>query len=336
MRLLLDARCTRRMSRGMCAYVAQLGARLPRVAPDIALQTYTRGDNFSLTEQIELPRAAAAHDLVHYPTIFAPLFRRRPYVLTIHDLIHLRYPQLFRLRTAVFYRAVVRRLARGATRILVGDERTADDCTAFLGVEARRVRVVPLGYDPELLEIAPAAAARPYVLYVGNHRAHKNLPLLIEAWTGLPDGVELDLFLTGNADLAVPQSSARRVVFLGDLTAEDVASRIAGAAALVHPALAEGFGLPILEALVRRTPVVASETSTPRALAPFVATFPAGDVAALRSLLEEVARSPQRLERLAAEGEPIARAYTWDRFAASTASVYREAWEDCRCLDGRR
>ena len=326
MNVLLDARETRRMSAGMRAYVRELAERLPRVAPEITLTQVVRGENFSFAEQIEIPLAARGADLVHFPTIFAPLILPRTYVLTIHDLIHLRHPELFSPATAAYYDLCVRRLARGAARILVGDARTIDDCVRFFGVHRDRVAVVPLGYDPELLQVPAWSGRAPYLIYVGNHRRHKNLATLIAAWDSLPADIEVDLALTGEDDLApLRPQGGRKLVFLGNLSPAQTAGAMRGAVALVQPSLVEGYGLPVLEALVRQVPVIAAEDAAPGALTPFVARFAARDVGALRSLIEDVVRRPQVLRARAAEGEAIARAYTWDRFAARVASVYREA-----------
>ena len=326
MDVLLDARETRRMSAGMRAYVRELTARLPFVAPDIKLHTVAHGENFSFVEQVEIPFASRNCDLVHFPTIFAPVVLPRRYVVTVHDLIHLRYPHLFARTTAAYYSLFVRRLLTGAARVIVGDERTREDCERFFEIPGERVRVVPLGYDPSLLEVHPHHSDRPYVLYVGNHRAHKNLSTLIAAWEGLPETVTMDLALTGDDDLGFHTNHrGRKLIYLGELAPRDVAATIAGASAVIQPSLAEGFGLPVLESLVRRIPVLAAEEAYPHVFAPFVATFPPHDVAALRSLLEELAYAPQRLRTLASEGEGAARAYTWDRFAAGVAAVYRDA-----------
>jgi glycosyltransferase involved in cell wall biosynthesis len=323
--VLLDARETRRMSAGMRVYVRELAERLPFVASDIDLRTVTGGDIFSFTEQVELPFASRHADLVHFPTIFAPVMLPRKYVVTVHDLIHMRWPDLFSRTTAVYYKLFVRRLLEGAARVIVGDERTVGDCERFFGIPRDRVRVVPLGYDPALLAVPARRADRPYVLYVGNHRAHKNLPTLLAAWERLPAGVVLDLVLTGENDLkAVERRHERRLVFLGELTPAEVGSAIAGASALVQPSLAEGFGLPVLEALVRGIPVIAAEEAFPQMFAPYVMRFSARDVDTLTVLLEEAANAPQRLRAQVGEGTAVARAYTWDRFAEAIADVYRE------------
>jgi glycosyltransferase involved in cell wall biosynthesis len=325
----LDARITARMSMGTRAYVGELLARLPSVAPELTIARAGRGGNFGISEQLELPRELArlAPRLVHYPTTFAPLVRRQPYVVTIHDLIHLRYPDLFGRPTALHYALVGGPLARGAARLLMGDPRTIEDCVHFLGVPRERCRVVPLGYDPAVLDAEPARAARPYLFYAGNHRPHKDLAVLLAAWSALDAAVPLDLLVTGPDEPALRARYGRagsELRFLGMLPTPDLARTYRGALAYVHPARCEGFGIPMLEAAVAGTPVIASDGAVPAPVAPYAALFPAGDVGRLVDLLLALVADPAAARRRAAEGVRTLRAYTWDRFAASTAAVYHE------------
>jgi glycosyltransferase involved in cell wall biosynthesis len=326
----LDARFTPRMSAGVRAYVRALLDGLPRVAPDIRLHAVGRGLNFGLDEQLRLPaeidRVKPA--LTHYPTIFAPLRRRKPYVAMVHDLIHLQYPQFFGGTTALFYSFAAKPMLRGATLLLMSDERTADACVELLEVERERCRVVPLGYDPAQFTAAETRPARrPFIMYAGNHRPHKNLAVLYEAWAGLPDAVALDLVITGPADAAA-QARYRRagseLRYAGTLTDAHLVAGYRAASAYVHPALAEGFGLPMLEATVAGTPVIASTAAVPSIVAPYASTFAPHDTLALRATLTDLVANPEPYRRRAAEGREAMRAYTWDRFAAATAAVYRE------------
>jgi glycosyltransferase involved in cell wall biosynthesis len=330
----LDARITPRMSAGVRAYVRALLDGLPRVAPDIRLHAVGRGPNFGLGEQFALPAEIArlAPALTHYPTIYAPLRRRRPYVAMVHDLIHLQYPQFFGYTTALFYALVATPMLRGAACLLMSDVRTADACVALLGIERERCRIVPLGYDPGLL--APDAtpfAGRPFIIYAGNHRPHKNLAVLYEAWAGLPEAVALDLVITGPSDAAA-QARYRRpgsaLRFAGLLSDAQLAAGYRAASAYVHPALVEGFGLPMLEATVVGTPVVASTGAVPSIVAPYATTFAPHDTLALRAALTDLVANPAPYRRRAAEGSAAVRAYTWDRFAAATAAVYREVADE--------
>lgn len=329
----IDARVTRRMSEGVRAYLAELLARLPAVAPDVRVARVGRGVNFGFAEQLALPWAIARSGAraVHYPTTFAPLLRTRPYVLTVHDLIHLRYPELFSWATALHYRLVGTPLARRASRLVMGDERTLADCERYLGVSPERCRVVPLGYDSALLEPDEALRTeRPFVFYAGNHRPHKNLAALCAAWAGIAPARAIDLRITGAPE---PSLSARfsrvhgELRFTGQLSRRELRRHYRAALAYVHPALVEGFGIPMLEAAVVGTPVIASRSAVPSIVAPYAVTFDPLDVAGLCGLLDELARDRAPFATRAAEGVAALRAYTWDRFAARTAAVYREVTE---------
>lgn len=330
----LDARITRRWSVGMRSYARELLARLPRVAPEFDYTVYTDGGNFGWDEQVRLP-ARLRRDrvaLAHFMSFYAPAFAARPYVVTIHDLIHLRYPQFFKSSVGPYYRTVTRLVCARAARVITDDERTVEDLERFLGVSPRKVRVIALGADDAFTAPVRAfAAERPYLLYVGNHREHKDLPTLFEAWSRL-SGV--DLYLTGSDDLdglaSRYENGTRRAVFLGDVSNAALAGYYAGARALVHPALCEGFGLPMLEAMTAGCPVVACEDAVPRVLAPAARTFAARDAAALAGELRELLRDESARERIVAAGKDVAGRLGWDRCARETADVYREVLEDVR------
>jgi glycosyltransferase involved in cell wall biosynthesis len=330
----VDARVTRRMSLGMRAYLHELLTRLPSAAPDLCVERVGGGENFGWAEQIGLPRAIALSGarMVHYPTMFAPLRRSRPYLLTIHDLIHLRYPRLFGRATALHYRLVGVPLARGAARLVMGDDRTIRDCEAYLGIPPERCRVVPLGYDPALLDDLPPPPAleRPFLFYAGNHKPHKNLATLYAAWAAIAPGHAIDLRVTGPPDARIAQRYSRvhgQLIFTGHLAPADLRRHYRAALAYVHPALVEGFGIPMLEAAVVGTPVIASTGAIPGIVEPFAATFDAPDVRGLTGLLDDLVRDPAPFAARAAEGRLPLRAYTWDRFAAGTAAAYREVLE---------
>jgi glycosyltransferase involved in cell wall biosynthesis len=329
----VDARITRRMSFGVRAYLHELLARLPRVAPDLTVAALGSGENFGPDEQLGLPRAIlrSGAKIVHFPTTFAPLLRPRPYVLTVHDVIHLRFPAQFGRATGLHYRFVGIPLARGAVRLVMGDERTIRDCATYLGVGPERCRVVPLGYDPALLEDAPPLKVeRPFLFYAGNHKAHKNLAVLYAAWAAIAPQYDIDLLVTGDGDPELAQRFSRsrgRLIFTGHLPAAELRRHYRAASAYVHPALSEGFGIPMLEAAVVGTPVIAAASAIPSIVAPYAATFEASDVAQLTALLDGLMRDPAPFAAHAAEGVQPLRAYTWDRFAAGTAAVYREVIE---------
>ncbi len=321
-RAVVAARPTTRASAGMRAYTRAVLERIPRVAPDVDVVPV---ESPLLLHPFAL--RTARPDVVHVAYLEAAPFVPHPYVAMLHDTIHVRFPSLFSRATAAYWRAIAGPLYRGAERVLVSDERVADDATALLGVARERVRVVPLGYGDAIPSAEPLAASRPYAFYAGNHAAHKDLHTLCAAWASLPPDHALDLALTGPDEPRLRARYARAngtMTFLGDLDDGMLARRYRGALAYVQPSLAEGFGIPALEAAVAGTPVLATTTSVPSIVAPFAQTFEPGDARALASLLDVLVRDPAAARERAAEGAVMLRAYTWDRFAALTAAVYRE------------
>ncbi len=92
----------------------------------------------------------------------------------------------------------------------------------------------------------------------------------------------------------------------------------------MHPALREGFGLPLLEALRAGTPAIAAEPATPAVLKPYVHRYPAHDVAALRALLLRAVEHRAAFARDTERAREATAHLTWERTVRATAGVYRE------------
>jgi glycosyltransferase involved in cell wall biosynthesis len=141
-------------------------------------------------------------DLAHFMAHYVPAVADGRFVFTIHDLIHLRFKQYFKAYIVPYYMTVVRRACRKAVRIITSDEKTIADLVHYLSVDPAKIRVIPLAPRERFLRPAqPFASARPYLLYVGNHREHKDIPTLLAAWSSLPVAYQVDLYLTGPDDL---------------------------------------------------------------------------------------------------------------------------------------
>ncbi len=330
----LDARLTRQLSVGMKTYARELVARLPRVAPEFTFVPFARGENFGWDEQLRLPLAIARSrvELVHFLSQYVPAVVPARFVVTIHDLIHLHFPAHFKLKVRPYYETLVRWACSRAARVITDDERTVEDLVSFLGARRSKIRVVPLGVSETFFRaVAPHVAPRPYLLYVGNHRRHKDLATLFAAWSALPPGLKVDLYVTGPDDFGgeVERRSdpTRAIVALGEIRSDELASYYAGASALVYPSLREGFGLPMLEAMAAGCPVLACEDSLPRVLESAALSFKARDVDGLRTLLEQMLTDQGTRERSVNLGREAASRLSWDRCARATADIYREVLE---------
>jgi glycosyltransferase involved in cell wall biosynthesis len=318
----IDARDARAEPiRGWGKYARELIRELPDVlSPDVRLREIAGkwpGPE-AVWEQIALPLALARlrADLVHAPNCFLPLRRRCPGVVTIHDLAFERYPEDFAKRTGAKYRFFTPRAARSAQRVICVSRFTADDVVARYGVDERKIRVIP---NAPALDVgdAPPPDGGPYVLAVGDLRAKKNLGRLVEAWrrAELPHR----LVLAGLGSMDVPDG----VELTGYVDDARLDALMRGADVLVHPSLYEGFGLVVLEAMARGTAVAAARaTALPETAGDAAVLFDPLDVDDIASA---IARAVREREALAQRGLERAAQFSWQRSAAATASVYREA-----------
>lgn len=318
------------MSDGMRAYTRELVHRLPLVAPDLHMGAFDGGDNFDVREQIGIPLEISRRRprLVHFLTPYTPFWIPTRFIVTIHDLIDVHFPQFGKAKVQPYYRFFVRAVLQRAACVITDDPRTRDDLQALLGIDPARVVVVPLGLEEGFGEnVAPEETPRPYFFYVGNHRPHKDLETLFGAWHELPAGSSIDLYLTGDDEpaesLAPYRRDDARIVFLGNVSRERLARLYCGARAYVQPSLREGFGIPMLEAMWCGTPVIATSSSVPEPLREHALLFGARDVEALRGLLARALAEPDAMRGRGAAAQAAARRLTWDRTARTTADVYR-------------
>jgi len=241
--------------------------------------------NYSIAEQFKVPLALQRErvTLFHAPHYVLPPLVRCRSVVTIHDCIHLMFPQYLPSRFALAYaRTSITLAARRATRILTVSESSKRDILRFVDVPPSKIDVIYNSYDERFgVEPREEEVVRvreryqlhdPFVLYAGNVKPHKNLERLIEAFHLVRDrGLDrLKLVLIGD-DIS-RYTALRRAVhrhqlhqyvrFLGYLPGETLAVLYRLAGVFVFPSLYEGFGLPPLEAMASGTPVVTSNVSS--------------------------------------------------------------------------
>jgi glycosyltransferase involved in cell wall biosynthesis len=288
-------------------------------------------DLWARTGRPRIERLVPEADVVHATTIFTPP-SRRPLVVTVHDLAFLHEPSRFTKRGNRLFRSGLDVVRRTADLVLCSSEATRDDCLVA-GIGADRLRVVPLGVrsgtpagTAEFAAWRQAnGVANPYVLFVGTLEPRKNLARLLDAFAQLTrENNEwhgsLDLVVAGPSgwgDAVAPSAD----IAVGRVPDEVLVSLYREAAAFCYPSLSEGFGLPVLEAMVNGAPVVTSRGSSTEEVA--------GDAAVLVDPLRsaDIARGIADVlrdrERLMALGHQRAALFSWRATADRTYEAYR-------------
>lgn len=306
---------------------------------------------YSFAEQLRFPFFLNKFklDLMHFCHFNVPIFYRKKFIVTIHDLILFHYPTVRNTTLNRYYYYVklfcyqwaIRSAAKRAEKIIAVSNFTKKDIIDKLGVDSGKVEMTYEGSDfkhyatyenaEEILK--KYGIIKPYLLYVGNAYPHKNLERLVLVYKKIKkQHPELTLILVGGADFFyerlkkyAKENAARGVVFPGYVPDEDLDVFYREAKLYVFPSLYEGFGLPPLEALAKNTPVVSSSrTSMPEVLGDVAKYFDPEDLDSMeKAILAALFEGGQKLEN-----EKIIdqlKKFSWERMAVQTKLIYKQS-----------
>ena len=265
-------------------------------------------------------------DVVHATTVIPPA-TKAPLVATLHDVLFVRHPEWF---TGRGYRTFTRStsvLRERARMVMCSSLATVDDCVAN-GFEPSRLRHVPLGVAPVTvtdadIERVRAAHALPerFVLFVGTMEPRKNLERLIAAMGSVSP--RLPLVIAGMAGWGdQPEPDGLDVRLLGFVPNDDLAPLYAASAVTAYPSIAEGFGMPVLEAMAAGAAVVTSRGTSTEEVAGGAAVLV--DPLDTSSIAAGISAAVARRDELVESGRARAASMTWDATAALVTDVYRE------------
>jgi glycosyltransferase involved in cell wall biosynthesis len=253
----------------------------------------------------------------------------------VHDIFPLDHPEWFTCRFAAFYEFLLPRLLHRVEHVVAVSSYTKSRLMARLRVPEKKITVIPNGVGTEFsprsdreihaLRSRLGIPAGPYVLSVGSLEPRKNLSSLLQAWTRVSaTHPECTLVLAGGSGRCavfrkteLPKTS--KVMFTGYLPDTDLPSLYSGATCFVYPSLAEGFGLPILEALACGTPVVASNASAIPEIAGVdtVLVDPRSAPEMVNAICRVIESADADRARVSAR-QAHARQYSWQRCAQKT------------------
>lgn len=334
---------------GSTRHFHELGPLGPNFRP-----VYLGGTSGSWRENLYLPIALRKQkpDVVHIPHHECPFMLPGKLVVTVHDCVHVKFPpeDLSRFRRFQLYWRT-KRAVENASQILAVSHSTRDDLVNIFDLDAKRISVIHNALDERFAPVSAPQDTKvvleryqlhePFVLYSGRIRPHKNIHRLIEAFAVLknelaedPTYKNLKLIVIGD-ELSHHQYLRRTVVrsgvqqdvrFFGFVPYSILQVFYQSAALFAFPSLYEGFGLPPLEAMASRTPVLASNTSSlPEVLGDAALLVNPENVFEIARGMKSILLEKAVRERLIARGLKHISRFSWESAARQVIEAYERA-----------
>lgn len=295
---------------------------------------------------IFLPRACSLYrvDLLHVQYI-APIFSPCPIVTTVHDVHWRRFPETFPLKDRVLMEVFLPLTFWRASAVITDSRASRSDLEQFFRVPPSKLHVIHLAAEERFFVRLSERERRAvlnrygltegYVLFVGVIQPRKNLERLLHAFALLRPRVECHpLVIVGKIgwkargllQLVNQLKLSGCVKFIGYVPDEDLPAIYQGAKVFAYPALWEGFGLPVLEAMASGVPVLTSDTSSLSEIAEGAAMLV--DPLSVRSISEgllQLLTDEKLREELSRKGLERAKGFSWLKTAQATLRVYEQA-----------
>jgi rhamnosyl/mannosyltransferase len=288
-----------------------------------------------LRQLLRKPRGAVVH--LHIAQAFVPemvyaahLLRGLPYVAQLHLDVGPSGKAGFLLR--VYKPLILKRVLRGAARVVVFSQEQRAAVAAKYSVDAARIAVVPNGVDDVFLHTGPRFPhLKPRLLFVGRLSVQKNLPQLLRALDGISDQFETTLVGEGELEAQLRQAARdlglKNVQFHGRADGPELRELYRNADVFVLPSEREGMPLVLLEALAMGLPIVATDVPGNRDLVSDGQNgllIPLGDAAALRQALLSFTTDPERYRRMSETSRRRAERYSWQAVSAEFEQIYAQ------------
>jgi len=370
MRIGIDARFYGPLGKGLGRYTQKLIENLEKLDNQNQYFIFLKKENFAdyqpknpnfqkvladyrwytLKEQLRMPQLLNKYklDLVHFPHFNVPLFYRKKFVVTIHDLILLHFPTLrsttlnplFYWFKFLAYKFVIRSAIRRSEHIITVSNFTKKDILDNYAVAEDKISVtyeagedfcsLKIGQEKNILK--KYGIIKPYLLYVGNAYPHKNLDKLILEFSQFQnENKDYHLVLVGKEDYFyrqlkkfVEERKSKNTIFPGHISDCDLDVVYRKADLYVFPSLYEGFGLPPLEAMAKGVPVLSSDHPCMREILGDSALFVDAKVKdGLASGIRKIMTDKNLRLELIQKGYQQCRKYSWPAMAKKTWQLYQ-------------
>jgi glycosyltransferase involved in cell wall biosynthesis len=291
---------------------------------------------YTLQEQWAIPRLlrGASFDLFYSPTYALPRPLTAKGIVTLHDLIHLIFPEDYGWKHRLYYRLLVKPAVRRCRRVFTVSQSSRQDIIRYCRCPEGKIVLTPNGLEPSWFTRPPHPGfikryglEQGFILFVGNPRPHKNFSRVREAFTQLVREGHFSgkLVAVGIPAGEHPSEEGRRVVRIPYCSDAELAMLYSRARLLAAPSLYEGFGLPVLEAMACGCPVlIGDRASLPEIAGPAGWAVDPYQSAAIREGMIRLLKDAPLRERLTAAGRIQARRYSWDDTARTVLRVFGE------------
>ena len=357
----IDARLTYYRQEGISVYIQRLIKALALLdSGDYYTVFHSRKDRHTITEHFQraslwtpchnrLERLALSVelarfrlDLLHSPDFIPPRYGARRYVITVHDLNFLHYPQFLTPESRRYYNDQIEAAVRQADHILADSEATKTDLIQMLGVPAAKITVHMLGVDESFRPLSPAELITAnenlelpdgYILFLGTFEPRKNIIGLLEAYHQLiqtfPEAPPI--VLAGRRGWLFEETMARietmqlqkRIIWRENVPQALLPALYNKASVLVSPSFYEGFGFPALEAMAGGTiPIVSNRSSLPEVVGPVGHQVDPDDPVTLAQALHHALTDISWRDTMRTAGLQRAATFTWENTAKVALAVY--------------
>lgn len=296
---------------------------------------------YSFSEQIKMPGIykKANLDLLHIPHFNAPLFYNGKFIVTIHDLIHHHFKEQsattrnelsFKIKR-LGYHFVIRSAVLKSKKIIVPSNFIKGELLEIYKIEPSKIIVTYEAAEEEYFinHKDESKVSKPFIIYVGNVYPHKNLNRLLDA-INLIKNVELfivcprDIFQKRLEYEIEKRNLSKRIKIYSYLESGELTKLFVKAKAYVSPSLAEGFGIPGLNAMAANIPVIASEIPALKEVYGDAALyFNPNDPKNIASIVQKVLTDSKTSSTLVERGKVQVKKYSWKRMATETLSAYK-------------
>lgn len=319
---------------------------IPRTGSNIRLVPDT-SPKYSIRELVVLPFKMGKQwlDLFHATHYTLPPIRPCKGVVTIHDVIHLRFPEYLPQPAAYYYaKGMMWAAAKSAKKVIAVSECSKRDIMQYLGVPEEKIEVVYNGIDanvktPEVFEDSGGleerfGISRSYMLYLGNFMPHKNLDTLVKAYSILKHRYKIThcLVLAGKNEkmrqklqtVIEQENLTQDVILTGFVEAEWLPGLYACADLFVYPSLYEGFGFQALEAMVYNTPVtIANVASLPEIAGDAAVRFDPKSAENMAETIHNVLTDQTLRDSLVERGKERLQHFSWQEMVRKTVEIYQ-------------